>query len=485
MRYLSTAPSALRLFGVAIILVLACFPQPGQMVKQHDFKTCSQSGFCRRHRAYADLVDISPEHASPYELVPKSVKVNEKKGTVTANLVDTAKKIPFTFTINLLEKNTARVQLKEAKPHKPRYNEVADLTIETLPAGVSAFNSTQSDEEILVTFGEEGRNQLVLHKKPFRFELSVNGVPAVSFNERGYLYYEHSRKKEQPPAIENQAGADGEDIVSDHEKEVKRLKDELTKDLWEESFGGKTDTKPNGPTSIGFDLKFPGSQHVYGIPQHASSLSLKSTRGKNKKYNEPYRLYNFDVFEYEMDNPMALYGAIPFMISHKQGLSSGVFWLNSAEMWVDVEQTAGTGTLAKLAKYIPFGTSQHTTSTSTETHWYAESGELDFFVFLGPTTKDVVDAFTTLTGRPTMPQQFALAYHQCRWNYIDQQDVAEVDAGFDKYDIPYDVIWLDIEHTDSKKYFTWDPVKFGNSADMLQKLDVKGRKVRSVALREA
>ena len=81
-----------------------------------------------------------------------------------------------------------------------------------------------------------------------------------------------------------------------------------------------------------------------------------------------------------------------------------------------------------------------------------------------------------------MPQQFALAYHQCRWNYIDQQDVAEVDAGFDKYDIPYDVIWLDIEHTDSKKYFTWDPIKFGNSADMLQKLSVKGRKVRFKAL---
>ena len=26
-----------------------------------------------------------------------------------------------------------------------------------------------------------------------------------------------------------------------------------------------------------------------------------------------------------------------------------------------------------------------------------------------------------------------------------------VDAGFDNYDIPYDVLWLDIEHTDGKK----------------------------------
>ena len=27
-----------------------------------------------------------------------------------------------------------------------------------------------------------------------------------------------------------------------------------------------------------------------------------------------------------------------------------------------------------------------------------------------------------------------------------------MDAGFDEHDIPMDVIWLDIEHTDGKKY---------------------------------
>ena len=29
-----------------------------------------------------------------------------------------------------------------------------------------------------------------------------------------------------------------------------------------------------------------------------------------------------------------------------------------------------------------------------------------------------------------------------------------VDSGFDEHDIPYDVLWLDIEHTDGKKYDT-------------------------------
>lgn len=32
-------------------------------------------------------------------------------------------------------------------------------------------------------------------------------------------------------------------------------------------------------------------------------------------------------------------------------------------------------------------------------------------------------------------------------------------AKFDENDIPMDVMWLDIEHTDGKKYFTWDTRK--------------------------
>lgn len=52
-----------------------------------------------------------------------------------------------------------------------------------------------------------------------------------------------------------------------------------------------------------------------------------------------------------------------------------------------------------------------------------------------------------------------------------------VDNGFDEHDIPYDVIWLDIEHADGKRYFTWDPNKFPHPREMLQQLAAKRRKV--------
>lgn len=63
----------------------------------------------------------------------------------------------------------------------------------------------------------------------------------------------------------------------------------------------------------------------------------------------------------------------------------------------------------------------------------------------------VSEQYALITGPSALPQYFALGYHQCRWNYRDEADVREVDANFDKFDIPYDVIWLDIEHTDGKR----------------------------------
>ena len=51
---------------------------------------------------------------------------------------------------------------------------------------------------------------------------------------------------------------------------------------------------------------------------------------------DPYRLYNLDVFEYELDNPMALYGAIPYVHALSAKRSVGMMWLNAAETWVDI-----------------------------------------------------------------------------------------------------------------------------------------------------
>ena len=47
--------------------------------------------------------------------------------------------------------------------------------------------------------------------------------------------------------------------------------------------------------------------------------------------SEPYRLYNLDVFEYEVDSTFGLYGAIPMVVAHTAERSVGAFWCASPE----------------------------------------------------------------------------------------------------------------------------------------------------------
>lgn len=221
-----------------------------------------------------------------------------------------------------------------------------------------------------------------------------------------------------------------------------------------EKFRSHTDTRPHGPQSITLDVSFHGAEFVYGIPEHAStSLPLRPTRGTGVEHSEPYRLFNLDVFEYEHDSPFGIYGSIPFMLSHGSN-TAGFFWLNAAEQQIDV---------------LP------PTDDRIDTLWMSEAGVVDTFFFVGPSPKDVVKQYAAVTGTTAMPQEFATGYHQCRWNYRDEEDVAAVDAGFDEHDIPYDVLWLDIEHTDGKRYFTWDHMLFPNPKEMQEKLVAKGR----------
>lgn len=249
--------------------------------------------------------------------------------------------------------------------------------------------------------------------------------------------------------------------------DFEQLREKNEGEEWEERFRGHTDTRPYGPQSISFDVSFYDSDYVYGIPEHATSFALKPTRGPNVEESEPYRLFNLDVFEYLHDSPFGLYGSIPFMISHgKSGRTSGFFWLNAAEMQIDV---LGDGWNAESGILLP------SKQKRIDTFWMSEAGIVDTFFFVGPGPKDVLRQYTSVTGMPSMPQLFSIAYHQCRWNYRDEEDVEQVDSKFDEHDIPYDVLWLDIEHTDGKKYFTWDRLLFPHPEEMQRKLAAKGR----------
>jgi alpha 1,3-glucosidase len=144
------------------------------------------------------------------------------------------------------------------------------------------------------------------------------------------------------------------------------------------------------------------------------------------------------------------------MHAHSSHSTVAVFNAVGSETWIDVA---------------------HRTKKSTETHWISESGILDVFLLPGPTPADVFSQYAKLTGTPSMPPQWALGYHQCRWNYVSSNDVRTVQKRFDEAGIPVDVFWLDIEYSDGHKYFMWDEKTFPDPVEMINDVAALGRKV--------
>jgi alpha 1,3-glucosidase len=399
------------------------------------------------------------------------------QGTILKSINANGETVRLPITISFLESGSARVVIDEEKrqkgdielrhnsiARKERYNEIEPWAIVGGLDLSKTATESRDESKSTVNYGPDGKFEAVITFAPFGIDFKRDGNTEVKFNDRGLLNVEHWRPKVEKVEPEKK---EGEEETKD--EEVHTGEDEST--WWDESFGGSTDSKPKGPESLGIDITFPGYEHVYGIPEHAGSLSLKETRGGSGNHEDPYRMYNADVFEYIMDSSMTLYGSIPFMQAHRKDSTVGVFWLNVAEMWVDViKQNEAHNPLS-----LGIGA-----KTDTKTHWFSESGLVDLFVFLGPTPKDVTKAYGALTGYSQLPQEFAIGYHQCRWNYITDEDVKDVDRKMSKHQIPYDVIWLDIEYTEDKKYFTWDPLTFADPKGMLEHLDKSKRKLVAI-----
>ncbi|MCJ1250918.1 hypothetical protein MMC30_008146 [Trapelia coarctata] len=449
------------------------------MVKHENFKTCDQSGFCKRNRAYADQVAAqSSSWTSPYNIDAQTLIV--KDGVLMAKIlksVENSKPVQLPLVVTFLKSGAVRVTIDEAKRHskeiefrhgsqarKERYNEASKWAIVGDLSGTEVQIASRDKEGTTIQYGPGMKYQAVIRNSPFSVDFVRDEQVHVKFNGQGLMNMEHWRPKVEKEKKEVKEGETEEpDQVPDN------AVDEST--WWEETFGGNTDSKPKGPESVGLDIAFPGYEHVFGIPEHTGPLSLKETRGGSGNFDQPYRMYNSDVFEYELDSPMTLYGSIPFMQAHRKDSTVGVFWLNAAETWVDIVKSKTSSNPLSLG----IGG-----KTDTRTHWFSESGLLDVFVFLGPSSRDVMQTYSELTGPSQLPQQFAIAYHQCRWNYVTDEDVKDVDRKFDKHSIPYDVIWLDIEYTDGKKYFTWDSHTFPDPIGMGKQLDSHGRKLVAI-----
>ena len=207
-------------------------------------------------------------------------------------------------------------------------------------------------------------------------------------------------------------------------------------------------------TSIRMDMSIPESILLTGLPERCGSSILTDTN-----INWFYHFYNIDVFKYDFNQYNSIYGSIPYIMSFSYGgtIFSGFYWNNPSETFISLKST-------NEGKQLLF---------------LSESGIFDFSFFASLNLDHYYKTMNEFLGQTPLPNIFSIGYHQSRFSYDDLNEVKLIDEKFDKYEIPYDSIWLDIDHTDNKKYFTYDIKKFPKeeTKNFFSDLNNKGRKV--------
>jgi mannosyl-oligosaccharide alpha-1,3-glucosidase len=315
--------------------------------------------------------------------------------------------------LNCLESNTFHFEIDEKAALRTRYR-TQHVVTET--PKMMSVNTTVEANRVLVSCD---KNEARVMFDPFHIDFTnENGDEVLSVNSNGLMTFEPIRNRPIPPP------ADGS---------------------WDEVYQNYTDSKPNGPEAVAVDFKFHSSDILFGIPEHHDTFALRKTLGQ-----EPYRLYTLDVTFYDLNSTMPNYGAIPVMYGHGAKGTAGIFWHNSADTYVDIHDTENA-------------------------HFISEGGIMEVFVFLGPKPNDAFSQYTKITGAGGLPQLNKLGFHQSRWNYMSQEETLDVIRNFDKNEIPLDTIWLDIEYTYGKRYFTWNTETFPTPQELQKNITDMGR----------
>lgn len=183
------------------------------------------------------------------------------------------------------------------------------------------------------------------------------------------------------------------------------------------------------------------TDHFYGFGEKTSYLD---------KRGEKMTMWNSDVFAPHNPETDPLYQSIPYFMTIREGYAHGIFFDNTFKTVFDMKSA------------------NHTYS------FWAEGGELDYYVLAGPTPKDVLEQYTTLTGRMELPPKWAIGYHQSRYSYQNEAEVRDLVEHFQRKNIPLDAIHLDIHHMDGYRVFTFDRTRFPHPQRLLQDLEEAG-----------
>ncbi|MDX1973945.1 MAG: glycoside hydrolase family 31 protein, partial [Candidatus Sumerlaeia bacterium] len=156
--------------------------------------------------------------------------------------------------------------------------------------------------------------------------------------------------------------------------------------------------------SLAFELQT--DEAIYGVGEHAIGSNVNLNR----------RGHRFDVRNIHQPPSVLIF---PFWVSTR---NYGVFIDNPGYATLD------------------FG------SGGTETITYASTrGELEYYVFMGTDMYGVMDEYTQLTGRPSLPPRWTLGTIMSKFGYESFAEVQSIINGFRNRNIPLDCVVLDLD----------------------------------------
>lgn len=238
------------------LVVLAAFAEAVLGVKHHDFKTCSQSGFCRRGRAIAQRAqDAGSNWTSPYSVDTTNLRISPDRSKITVPVKSSIHPdVKFQLSVVVHEDGVARLRMDEIDGLRKRYDGAADWALASTPEPRENVNWQPVDG------GVEGKWDDVMLRvtyEPLLVELIRDGRVEMSLNGRGLLHMEHFRNKVEPKMeekVENTENVEGVQSVEGEQAVIKGpevkmnawFEGETEDAYWEETFLSWTDSKPKG-----------------------------------------------------------------------------------------------------------------------------------------------------------------------------------------------------------------------------------------------
>lgn len=194
--------------------------------------------------------------------------------------------------------------------------------------------------------------------------------------------------------------------------------------------------------------KMPQSEHYFGLGDKTGGLDR---RGKS------FVDWNTDAFGFSSsDDP--IYKSIPFFIGvGGEGGSYGIFLDNTWRTWFDFGH--------REQDVLALG---------------APDGPIDYYIINGPSTAEVVQRYTDLTGKAPLTPQWALGYQQSRYSYMSAEEVRQVAGRLRAEKVPTDVMWLDIDFQDRNRPFTVNTKTFPDLKRLISDLGEDGFKVITI-----